>query len=209
MDGIRGGWNPLVAALHNGRGEAAAHLARRGARLDIEGAAGAGRLDGLKRFFNKDGSLKGNATKAQMEAGLMWACEYGRARVVHFLLEKGANVAAQPHGETGLHWAAYAGHAGVVRTLLTWKAPVEIMDKSFGGTPLGWALYGWCEHPLEANYSGYYEVVASLVRAGATVEKESLANPDRGLPIPQKASADRRMRAALRGEMPAKSSARP
>ena len=94
----------MIAALHNGRGEAAAHLAKRGARLDLEGAAGVGRLHVIKRFFTKDGSLKANATKAQMESGLMWACEYGRARVVDFLLGKGVKVCPQPHGETGLHW---------------------------------------------------------------------------------------------------------
>ncbi len=202
VDGIPGGWNPLIAALHNGRGEAAAHLAKRGARLDLEGAAGVGRLEAVKSFFNEDGNLKANATKTQMESGLMWACEYGRASVVDFLLEKGVNVGAQPHGETGLHWAAYAGHAHTVKALLKWKAPVDIEDKRFGGTPLGWALYGWCEHPLEAHHGGYYEVVARLVAAGATVEREWLADPDRELPIPQKVRADRRMLAALRGEMP-------
>ena len=57
VDGIPGGWNPLLAALHNGRGAAAELLARRGARMDLEGAAGAGQLDLIKRYFKKDGSL--------------------------------------------------------------------------------------------------------------------------------------------------------
>jgi ankyrin repeat protein len=202
VDGLPGGWNPLIAALHNGRGEAAAHLARRGARLDLEGAAGVGRLAVVKTFFNEAGRLKANATKTQMEAGFMWACEYGRASVVNFLLEKGVNVGAQPHGETGLHWAAYAGHANTVKALLKWKAPVEIKDKLYGGTPLGWALYGWCNPAPEANRDGYYDAVAFLVAAGATVDQQWLADPNRELPIPQKVRADHRMRAALRGEMP-------
>jgi ankyrin repeat protein len=175
VDGIPGGWNPLIAALHNGRGQAAAHLAKHGARLDLEGAAGVGRIDVVKSFFNRDGSMKPNATKAQMEAGLMWACEYGHARVVDFLLEKGVDVAAQPQGETGLHWASYAGHARVVKSLLKWKAPVNPKDQRFVGTPLGWALYGWCNRPLGADPGGYYEVVARLVAAGATVEQNWLA----------------------------------
>ena len=202
VDGIQEGWNPLIAALHNGRGEAAAHLARRGARLDLEGAAGVGRLEVVKSFFREDGSLKPAATKAQMEYGLMWACEYGRARVVDFLLKRGVQVDAQPHGETGLHWAAYAGHAATVKALLKWKAPVHITDKRFGGTPIGWALYGWCERPPGAEPDGYYEVVARLVAQGATVNPQWLADPNRELPIPRKVRADRRMLAALRGEMP-------
>jgi hypothetical protein len=192
----------VIAALHNGRGEAAAHLAKRGARLDLEGAAGVGRLDVVKSFFNKNSSLKANATKTQMEAGLMWACEYGHTRIVDFLLERGVNVGAQPHGETGLHWAAYSGHAATVKALLKRKAPVHTRDGRFCGTPLGWALYGWCDRLLEADHTGYYEVVARLVAAGATVEQDWLADPDRGLPIPQKVRSDRRMLAALRGEIP-------
>jgi hypothetical protein len=192
----------LIAALHNGRGKAAAHLAKRGARLNLEGAAGVGRLDAVKSFFNKDGSLKANASQAQMEFGLMWACEYGRAAVVDFLLKKGVSVGAQPHGETGLHWAAYAGHARTVKPLLKWKAPVGVKDRRFDGTPLGWALYGWCEHPTEANHGGYYEVVARLVGAGATVEQGWIADPDRGFPIARKVREDDRMFAALRGEIP-------
>jgi ankyrin repeat protein len=202
VNGLPGGWNPLIAALHNGRGEAAAHLASCGARMDLEGAAGTGRLDLVESFFKKDGSLKAKATKAQMETGFMWSCEYGHLKVVKFLLEKGVKIDAEPHGETGLHWAAYQGHAPVVKLLLKWKAPVGTKDRRFGGTPLGWALYGWCEQPQGAERAGYYEVVARLVAAGATVEREWLRAPEREMPIPRKVRADRRMLAALRGQSP-------
>src|SRR5439155_1229554 len=74
INGLPGGWNPLLAALHNGRREAAEFLAARGARLDLEGAAGVGRLDVVQTFFNEDGTLR-NATNAQMESGFGWACE--------------------------------------------------------------------------------------------------------------------------------------
>jgi len=197
VNGLRGGWNPVIAALHNGRGEAAVHLAKRGARLDLEGAAGTGHLDVVKAFFTKGGRLKKNATKAQMETGLMWACQYGHAKVVDFLLEKGAAVDAQPHGETGLHWAAYAGHARIVKTLLEWKAPVNIRDRRFDGTPLGWALYGWCDCPA-ARQRGYYDVVARLVAAGATVCPDWLSESKRGHPMQKKIRCDHRMLAALR-----------
>src|SRR5262249_29673237 len=75
------------ACLANGRGQAAEHLAELGAPLDLEGAAGVGRLDLVKTFFNRDGSLKANATQIQMERGFLWACEYGRTDVVDFLLQ--------------------------------------------------------------------------------------------------------------------------
>ena len=79
--------------------------------------------------------------------------------------------------------------------------PVDIKDKRFAGTPLGWALYGWCNHPLDAEHGGYYEVVARLVAAGAVIDQAWLADPDRGYPILQKVGADQSMLAALRGEM--------
>ena len=202
VDGIPGGWSPLIASLHNGRGHAAAHLAKCGARLDLEGAAGVGRVDVVKSFFHADGSLKPAATKAQMEHGLMWACEYGHARVVAFLLQKGVDVDVRPHGETGLHWASYGGHAPIVTVLLKRKAPLNVKDKRFDGTPLGWALYGWCNPPPEANRAGYYEVVARLVSARATADEAWLSHPHRESSIGRKIRSDRRMQAALKGRIP-------
>jgi hypothetical protein len=197
VDGLPGGWNPLCAALHNGRGDAAAFLAKCGARLDLEGAAGVGRLEVVKGFFKKDGCLKASATKAQMELGFMWACEYGRTGVVAFLLEKGVCVDARPHGETGLHWAAYGGHEPIVKLLLKRKAALDIKDQSFGATPVGWALHGWCYPPPEAKRARYHEIVARLIAAGARPAK----NLDRL--HAKKLRADARMRAALRVEMTA------
>src|SRR5262249_36147198 len=165
-------------------------------------AAGTGRLDVVKRFFKKDGGLKANATRAQLESGLTWACAYGRTRVVAFLLERGVGVGARPHGETGLHWAAYGGHAQVVKLLLKRSAPLDGKDERHGGTPLGWALYGWCNRPPEANRAGYYEVVARLVAAGAAVDEEWLADPNRETPFGERLRADGRMRGALGGKMP-------
>jgi ankyrin repeat protein len=198
LDGISGGWNPLIAALHNGRGVAAAFLAKCGARLDLEGAAGVGRLDVVKGFFKKDGSLKARATKAQMESGFMWACQYGRKNVVAFLLEKGMRIDARPHGETGLHQAAYGGHGGIVKLLLARKAPVDVRDQRFNNTPLGWALHGWLYPPPEAKRTNHAEVIAFLVAAGATVDREWLEKSEEG----RKVRADPRKLAALSGRRP-------
>jgi ankyrin repeat protein len=195
VNGVTGGWNPLIAALHNGRGEAAAFLAKRGALLDMEGAAGVGRLDVVKRFFKRDGSLKASATRAQMEAGFMWACEYGRTRVVAFLLEKGMRIDARPHGETGLHWAAYGGYPALVKLLLKRKAPIDVKDQRYENTPLGWALHGWLYPPPEAKRRNHLKVVALLVGAGAKVDRQWLENDEA-----QKVRADPRMVAALGGE---------
>jgi ankyrin repeat protein len=191
----------VIGCLANGRGKAAAFLASRGARLDLEGAAGVGRLDVVKSFFNPNGSLNSGATREQMMDGFAWACEYGHLSVVEYLLERGIDLDAKlsRNSQTGLHWAAYGGHVDIVRLLLQRNAPVNVKDETYQGTPLGWALYGWGESPKRGNY---YEVVALLVAAGAKEEAAWLADPDRGMALTEKIQADPRMLAALRSEMP-------
>ena len=186
------------ACLGNGRGSAAEHLAKRGAPLDVEGAAGVGRLDLLKSFLTKDGGLSTSA--AQVERGFAWACQYGRTEVVEFLLERGLKVDAMPQGITGLHWAAYTARVGIVKLLLDRKAPVEVRDGRHQGTPLAWAFQGWAESPREP--SPYYDVVALLVAAGGLVNSALPADQRQKDLLLQKIRTDARMTAALRGEMP-------
>ena len=195
--GAAGHKHALVnGCLANGRDDAAEFLARRGAPLDLEGAAGVGRLDIVKSFFNADGSLKETATMAQMKDGFTWACEYGRTDVVEYLLGRGIDVGEllpRPHGQTGLHWAAHGGHLHTVKALLERRAPVDVKDQSFGGTPLGWALHGWNEQKRNAAANdAYYDVVALLADAGAPVEPGWLSDDN--------ARANPRMFAALTGK---------
>jgi ankyrin repeat protein len=202
IDGPDGG-SAVTDSLHNGRGEAAELSAKHGARLDLEGAAGVGRLDVVRSFFNDDGSLRPPATPKQMKDGFAWACEYGRTAVVDFLLQRGIEVGEKlPHnGQTGLHWAALGGHVSTVRLLLERGAPVDAKDESFGGTPLEWALYGWGSSSAVAERGSYYEVVASLVRASAKLNSMWFEgdDEDRRRTI-EKLQADSRMQTALRGE---------
>jgi ankyrin repeat protein len=140
IDGVTGGWSPLNAALANGRPEAALFLAQRGARLDLEGAAGLGRLDVVAASFGPDGALRNGAAPAQLQAGFRWAAEYGRNDVLTYLLDRGAGPAAQDrNGLTALHWAVVGGHLDTVRLLLARNAPLEIVNV-WGGTVLGTAV---------------------------------------------------------------------
>jgi ankyrin repeat protein len=160
--------------LANGRPEAAEFLARRGARLDIEGASGVGRIDIVMTFFNGDGSMKPNAVKSQVDSGFMWACEFGHNNVIQFLLDKGLDVATEVQGMTGLHWAMVGGHAGTVRLLLDSKAPLGLKN-CYGGTALGcatWAVmhsdpvYRWPEPETD-----WAVIVQMLLDAGARIEE--------------------------------------
>lgn len=202
IDGPDGG-SAVNGCLHNGRGEAAEFFASRGARLDLEGASGVGRLDVVKSFFKEDGTLKSPATKEQMKDGFAWACEFGRTRVVDFLLQRGMKVDAKlkHDGETGLHWGSCEGHVDTVKLLLDRGASIDVKDESYGGTPLEWALYGWGA-PERAQRGSYYEVVALLVRAGAKLESEWYEDNEDRRHAAKRIRSDLRMAAALRGEMP-------
>jgi ankyrin repeat protein len=198
IDSLGGGNRTRIvnSCLANGRPEAAAYLAQRGAPLDLEAAAGVGRLDLVRSCFSPDGSLEPPATIAQLKDGFTWACEYGHADVVEYLLDHGvaaSELLPRPHRQTGLHWAAYGGHADTVKVLLKRRPALDVRDGTFNGTPLDWALHGWRERRGSdpALREPFYEIVALLVAAGAPVESAWMAEDHE--------KADPRMFAILTG----------
>lgn len=166
----------VVGCLANGQPGAAAYLASRGAALTLEGAAGIGRLDAVRRFFDEDGTLR-DATQEQLRSGLAYACGYGHSDVVAFLLAYGVEpdekLRLYGEGHTGLHLASYHAHVEIVRELLRRGASVHIKDDTWGTSPLTWALYAWREERT-APAERYHEVVRILVAAGAEVNPELL-----------------------------------
>ena len=161
----------VIAALRNGRAEAAEFLAQRGAALNLEGAAGVGRLDVVKTFFHEDGALAAGTTKAQLEDGFLWACEYGHNEVADFLLNKGAALGTQGNtGQTGLHWAVVGGQVETIRLLLDRGAPLEARNR-YGGTVLGQALWSAINGDPSTDYVRILEL---LLDAGAKVEEDLL-----------------------------------
>lgn len=173
----------VTACLANGAGDAAEYLASRGAPLNLDSAAGVGRLDVVKTFFNNDASLKPGATTEQLKSGFMYACGRGKTDVVEFLLQK-IDPAEKHRGATALHSASYGGRPKVVELLLKRNVPVNIIDDDYGGTPLGWALYGWRGTRTAERREPYYAVVELLVAAGGTAElypltEEALKNDPR------------------------------
>jgi ankyrin repeat protein len=196
------GGSAVNGCLRNGRGQAADFLASRGARLDLEGASGVGRLDVVKTFFDGDGRLKSPATQGQMNAGFAWACEFGRTEVVAFLLQMRMDVEARltQRGETGLHWAAYGAHVEIVKLLLARHPATDVRDRSHQATPLEWAIHSWCS-VANANRLDYYNVVAMLAQAGATPDPKWLQTVENPQAVAKKIQSDPRMLASLRGQL--------
>ena len=137
----------------------------------ISGAAAVGRLDIVKKCFEDATGVEPNITKAQVQSAFMWACEFGRTNIVAFLLDKGADVAAQnENGLTGLHLAALGGHLNAVELLLKRRSPLEI-ENVWGGTVLGNVL--WAAVNYDANVD-YVPVIETIISAGANVRPEFL-----------------------------------
>lgn len=162
----------VTACLANGRGRAAEFLAQRGAPLDLEAAAGVGRLDVVQTFWDANGNLLSKVSQSQMERALLFACEYGRNHAIDFLLQRGASLTAQADiGQTPLHCAVLGGHLDIIKLLLDQGASLET-ENIYGGTALGQAL--WCAvhgHPV----ADYIPVMDALLEAGAQIEDGSLA----------------------------------
>jgi ankyrin repeat protein len=169
----------VVVCLANGRIKAAEFLASRGARLDLAGAAGLGRLDVVKSFVDQDGSLKPNASKEQLEEGFLFACGYGADNVVEFLLGKGVDLAAlSGDRQTALHRAVTGGHIHTVKLLLNHNAPLEVKNM-YGGTALDQTMWS-AAHGGDPDI--YIAILEALVAAGAKM-------PERHVPVNARVNA--------------------
>jgi len=132
--------SPLMTGLAFGYLSAAEALVRRGARVDnIAAAAGLGRFADAKQ-------LLATADPESRHRALVLAAQHGHVEIVGLLLDAGEDPNRyNPDGNhshsTPLHQSALAGHAPVVRLLVDRGARLDIKDKIYQGTPLGWAIY--------------------------------------------------------------------
>lgn len=181
----------ITGCLANGQPEAARYLASRGAVLNLEGAAGLGRLDVVRTYFDDRTARVEPPTAAQLAGGFLYACGYGHADVVRFLLERGVDPDVRNRAnECGLHWASFGPHPEVARLLLDRHAAIDVRDDVHKGTPLDWVLFSWAKAEGVWRERGY-EMVKLLVRAGAQGETPWLES--------HKVRRDSRMVEILRG----------
>ena len=147
--------SPLMTALAFGYLEAAETLVRRGARVDnVATAAGLGRVDDTERLLP-------GSDAADRHRAMALASQSGHTAVVKLLLDAGEDPSRyNPDGthahSTPLHQAALNGHGEMVRLLVDRGARLDLKDKIYQSTPLGWAEYG-----------GQQEIAAYLRERGA------------------------------------------
>lgn len=174
------------SCLANGCPEAASHMAARGALLDLEGAAGIGRLDVVAQYFEPPHTV----SDADGATALITAAWYDQRDVVRLLLDHGVDAGARApqDARTALHIAAYRGNTALVELLLERGAPVNVNDAVYGTPPLVWALHAWLVE-RRTNEDGYRRVLRMLADAGAHVKPEWLED--------DRLRADRDLHAAL------------
>jgi ankyrin repeat protein len=165
--------NSVMAALDNGRPAAAAYLADRGARLNLLSAAGVGRLDVVKSYFNEDGTRKAKTSQKQVQRAFLYACTWGQTNVVEYLLDKGVDLdTGGDGGQTPLHCAAIGGQLSTMKLLLKFNPQLELRNM-YGGTVLGQTLWSAAHG---GNSKVYAEIIETLIAAGANI-------PPRHVPV--------------------------
>ncbi len=147
----------ILAAIYNQRHEIRDLLLARGIPLELHEAAGAGQLDRVKQFVEKDPSLaKSYSPDGFPILGL--AAAFGQRSVAEYLLQKGADVNAASKNATGytaLTGAVASGNKDLVALLLAHGANADYR-------------YGPGYSPLaEAAANGHLEIVRMLIDHGA------------------------------------------
>lgn len=152
------GGTPLAVALFWGHREASERLAEVGVLpRNLRVTAGLGRPQLVRDCFTADGHLTVEAcanrgfyrphsgfpkwrqsdnSQEVLDEALVWASKSNRVEVMPFLVERGANVAADPYRGTPLLWAAANGRGAAARWLLDHGADVN-QRATFGGEQHG------------------------------------------------------------------------
>jgi ankyrin repeat protein len=139
----------LMTALTFGYLDTAQALARRGAPVkNIAATAGLGRL-------TETTHLLPSADRESRHFALALAAQLGHVEVVRLLLDAEEDPNRyNPDGlhshSTPLHQAVHANHTDIVKLLVERGARLDIRDKIYQGTPLGWSIH--CQRPAIVEY---------------------------------------------------------
>jgi peptide-methionine (S)-S-oxide reductase len=154
-----------LGALAHGNKAAAAHLIKRGGKINLGTAVG---LDYSKEDIS---GLALHATEDEKLTALTVAAFYGNSEMVSFLLSKGFNPNGYPAAGSGfhshatpLHQAVSSGSLETVKLLADAGADLDIRDKIYGGSSIGWAHHMQMESPDQEGKKKYEKIEEYLLR---------------------------------------------
>lgn len=138
----------LVGPIFNVASETAEAMVARGTRLDFRTAAGLGRLDYLEAHPETD--------QGKLDEALLFAAYGQRMEAARWLVARGAKGdLLTPHSHaTALHEAVSNNDPDMVRLFVENGTRVDVPDKIFQGTAIGWAKYGNQEDLVEILLKG-------------------------------------------------------
>jgi len=130
-----------MGAVAHGNLDAARHLIKRGGKLKLGVAVCLDLKDDIERLLPV-------ATPDEKLTALTAAAFYGKVDLVKMLLKHVDNINAYPDSASGFHSHATPLHQGLwsgsletVKLLVEAGANLDMQDKAYHGTPLGWAHY--------------------------------------------------------------------
>jgi ankyrin repeat protein len=151
------GVSAVLLSIYTGRNDVRELLLQNGAALEFHEAAAAGKLDRVKEFTERDGSLAKSFSPDGFPVFAL-SCFFGHLEVARYLAEKGADIHAVSTNGTGYN-ALTASVAGGHTELVKWLLACG-MDENY--------LYGPGYTPLlTASANGNLEIVKLLLAAGA------------------------------------------
>lgn len=152
-----------LGALAHGNIAAAERLLERGGKLTLPVAVGLERMDDVKRMTE-------NTSADEKLVALAAAAFYGKHHIISFLLAAGTDPNHQPkdmmgfHGHaTPLHQAVYSGSLDAVKLLVEAGARLDVPDKAYGGTPLGWAGYMQTEEGYDEETKSNFAIIEAYL----------------------------------------------
>lgn len=153
----------IMGTIAHGNLEAAEHLLKKGGRLNLAAAICLDKKNHIDRLLK-------NASREDKQIALMASAFYGKAGMISMLLENGANASDYIDSSSGfhshatpLHQAISSGSLDAVKVLINAGARLDLKDKVYEGTPIGWAQYMQTEVQDEAMKNKYKEIEDYLV----------------------------------------------
>ncbi|MDN5289097.1 MAG: ankyrin repeat protein [Mucilaginibacter sp.] len=151
-----------IGALAHGNIDAAAHLIEHGGKLTLTAAVCLERMDDVVR-------LAPAASQEELLLALTAAGFYGKWRMVSFLLNMGVNPNGFPENDSGfhshatpLHQAVCSGSLYAVKLLVEAGADTDVKDRTYQGTPLGWAAHMQTDEGHDDDKNKFKEIEAYL-----------------------------------------------
>ena len=169
---IDGGAKPGngIGAIAHCNIEAAKHLIKRGGKLTLAAAICFNWPDDITRLSKEAG-------ETDKQVALIAASFYGRADMIKYIIDLGADVNAYIDPSSGFHSHASALHQAVfstspdsVKVLIDAGAKLDAIDKIYEGTPLDWAKYMQTVEPDEEKKIKYKEIEIYLSNELSGVE---------------------------------------